>query len=125
MNEFRTGGYCPVCLHDKKNCTCMQTLSNLINKTIMDERLENVNLVNELQETFEDMKTQLASDEKRHGETWKIRGLVYNGMSQEDRFFQKMEEYYLDYCENGTPMPWLKIIGEAHIALVRQKKLSQ
>jgi hypothetical protein len=91
----------------------------------MDERLENVKLIDELQETFDDVEAQLTEDEKRHGDTWKIRGLIYKGMSQEDRFFQKMEEYYLDYCENGTSMPWLKVIGEAHIALVRQKKLSE
>jgi len=91
----------------------------------MDERLENVNLIDELQRTFDDVETQLIGDEKRHGDTWKIRGLIYNGMSQEDRFFQKMEEYYLDYCENGTLIPWLKVIGEAHIALIRQKKLSE
>jgi len=89
----------------------------------MDERLKNVNLIDELDFTFIDVEEQLISDEKRYGDTWKERGLVYNGQSQEERFFHKMEEYYADYVEKGTPINWKKVIGEAHIALVREKKL--
>ena len=89
----------------------------------MDERLKNVNLIDELDFTFIDVEQQLISDEKRYGDTWKERGLIYNGQSQEERFFQKMIEYYDDYHENGTPINWSKVIGEAHIALVREKKM--
>jgi hypothetical protein len=89
----------------------------------MDERLKKVYLLEELDFTFDDVKEQLIEDEKRYGDTWKERGLVFNGQPQEERFFQKIEQYFDDYRENGTPINWLKIIGEAHIALVRQKKL--
>jgi hypothetical protein len=91
----------------------------------MDERLKNVDLIAELQDTFADVGDQLAMDKKHWGNTWKERGLVYNGQSQEERFFSKIQQYIYDYRENGTPIPWLKVIGEAHIALVRKKKLSK
>jgi len=91
----------------------------------MDDKLRNVNLISELDFTFSDVEQQLIEDEKRWGDTWKERGLVWNDQSQEERFFQKIEGYFLDHIENGTPMPWKKIIGEAHIALVREKKLTE
>ena len=91
----------------------------------MDERLKNVSLIKELDFTFIDVEGQLIEDEKRYGNTWKERGLLYNDQSQEVRFHHKMIDYFNDYNENGTPMPWKKIIGEAHIALVREKKLSE
>jgi hypothetical protein len=89
----------------------------------MDERLKDVNLIDELDYTFVDVEQQLIKDEIRWGDTWKERGLVYNGQSQEVRFFYWVKERFDDYMENGTDMPWKKIIGEAHIALVREKKL--
>ena len=89
----------------------------------MDVRLKNVDLIAELQDTFQDVTKQLIEDEKRWGDTWKERGLVFNGEPQEERFFSKMQVYFNDYFEKGIPMPWTKIIGEAHIALVREKKL--
>ena len=95
------------------------------NKITMDEKLKNVNLIGELDYTFVDVEHQLIEDQERWGDTWKERGLVFNGQSQEERFFHKMEEYYGAYVENGTPIPWKKVIGEAHIALVREKKLSK
>ena len=89
----------------------------------MDEKLKNVNLIDELDTTFIDVALQLKEDEKRYGDTWKERGLVWNGQSQEERFFAKMQEYADDYRENGSSINWLKIIGEAHIAYVRENKL--
>ena len=89
----------------------------------MDEKLKNVDLIDELDFTFIDVEQQLIEDEKVYGDTWKETGLVWNGMSQEDRFMAKMQEYYAEYHENGTNFPWTKVIGEAHIALVREKKL--
>lgn len=88
----------------------------------MDEKLKNVNLINELDFTFVEVEKQLIEDEKRWGDTWKERGLVWNEMSQETRFFQKMQDYFEDYKE-GIPINWAKVIGEAHICLVREKKL--
>lgn len=89
----------------------------------MDERLKNINLINELKNTFDDVENQLIDDDKRWGDTWKERGLVYNDQSQETRWFQKMQEYYNDYLENGVSIPWKKVIGETHIAIVREKNL--
>ncbi len=89
----------------------------------MDERLKDINLVDELPNTFEDVKKQLGSDELRYGDTWKERGLVFNEQTQEQRWFIKMQEYYQDYIENGQPIPWNKVIGEAHICKVREKIL--
>ena len=121
--NFHTGGYCPMCLHAKENCTCFQDIMEINKKIQMDEKLKNVNLIDELDTTFIDVALQLSEDEKRYGDTWKERGLVFNGQPQEERFFAKMQEYADDYRENGTPINWLKIIGEAHIAYVREKKL--
>jgi hypothetical protein len=89
----------------------------------MDERLKDVNLIDELWETNQDVEMQLTDDGIRYGDTWKERGLVYNGQSQEERFFAKIQSYMNDFRENGTKFPWLKVIGEAHIALVRERKL--
>jgi len=88
----------------------------------MDERLKDVNLINEIRETAEDLEIQLLEDEKRYGDTWKERGLVHEGMNQETRFFFKMQDYLLKFNE-GTPINWDKVIGEAHICKVREKKL--
>jgi hypothetical protein len=120
--DFHTGGYCPYCLHASGQCTCWKNLVKINNK-IMDERLKDVNLIDELWETNQDVEMQLTDDGIRYGDTWKERGLVYNGQSQEERFFAKIQSYMNDFRENGTKFPWLKVIGEAHIALVRERKL--
>lgn len=91
----------------------------------MNENLKDVNLIAEVRFTAEDMVHQLSEDEKRYGDTWKERGLVYNEMSQEVRFFYKMQSYFEDYMKEGIPMPWTKILGEAHICLVREKKMKE
>lgn len=84
----------------------------------MDERLINIDLIRELMNTFQDVDQQLSEDKDR----WEILG-AYNGQSQEQRWFLKMQEYYQDYLENGQPIPWDKVIGEAHICKVREKIL--
>ena len=89
----------------------------------MDERLKDVNLLDELRETMEDVEIQLHDDEKRYGDTWKERGLIHKGMNQETRWFYKMQDYFRDFMENGTPIPCDNVIVEAHIAKVREKKL--
>jgi hypothetical protein len=90
----------------------------------MDKKLKDVNLINELRETFEDMEIQLYEDEKHWVDTWKERGIKYNNLSQEERFMNKMQEYFTDWKDLGVPFPWRKVIGEAHICLVREKKLT-
>jgi len=89
----------------------------------MDEKLKDVNLIDELETTFDEVKEQLIRDEKRYGNTWKERGLVFTGQSQEERFFQKISDYMYNFRELGVPINWLKVLGEAHIAWVREKKL--
>jgi len=121
MHEFRTGGYCPSCKKAKENCTCFADYAKSIG--IMDARLKNVKLIDELDFTFVEVDQQLIEDEKRYGDTWKNRGLRYNGQSQEERFFDKMTEYMNNYREFGVPINWKKVIGEAHIAMVREKFL--
>jgi hypothetical protein len=90
----------------------------------MDDRLTGIKLINELDFTFVEVQQQLIADEERWGDTWKERGLVWNNMSQEDRFFETIKHYMNKHRENGEKLPWTKIIGEAHIALVREKKLT-
>jgi hypothetical protein len=91
----------------------------------MDERLENVDLIKELDFTFVDVEKQLIEDQKRYGDTWKERGLVYNEQSQEVRWFYKMQEYFEAFMNEGQPINWDKVIGEAHICKVRARKLSE
>ena len=87
---------------------------------IMEENLKNIDLIEELHHTFEDLERQLEKDEERWGDTWKERGLVWNGLSQEERFMMKMQEYFTDWKDMGVPFPWLKVMGEAHIGFVRE-----
>ena len=122
MEEFKTGGYCPNCLHAIENCTCWEQLNKI---NVMDERLKDIKLIDELRETAEDMEIQLFEDEKKWGDTWKERGLVHKGMNQETRFFYKMQDYYEGFVKEGVPMPWAKILNEAHICLVIEKKLNE
>ena len=91
----------------------------------MNKKLDFVNLISEVRFTAEDMVHQLTEDEKKYGDTWKERGLIWRGMDQETRFFFKVQEYYEDFVKEGVPMPWTKILGEAHICLVREKKLKE
>jgi hypothetical protein len=91
----------------------------------MDERLEKVNLINELDFTFVDVEKQLSEDQERWGDTWKERGLVFNEQSQEVRWFYKMQDYFQAHINEGQAIPWDKVIGEAHICKVREKKLKE
>ena len=69
------------------------------NENVENKNLNDVNLINELNNTFDAVKIQLISDEKRWGDTWKERGLVYDGKDQETRWFEKMKEYYDNYIQ--------------------------
>lgn len=83
------------------------------------------NQLKELPEYFSEfaneLETQIIDDNKRWGDTWKERGLVWNGKSQEQRFFEWVIEKYLQYAHNDKPFPWLKIAGEAMIGYIREK----
>ena len=89
----------------------------------MDDRLKKIDLIKVLPHTFTEVSLQLTSDEKRYGDTWKERGLVFEDEDQETRWFNKMVEYFGNYVDNGVPIPWNKVIGEAHICKVREKIL--
>lgn len=89
----------------------------------MYEKLKDVNLVNELDFTFIEVEQQLIENKKHNGDAWKEREIIHNGQTQEELFFQKIDEYRNSYIELGERVPWVKIISEAHVALVRQKKL--
>ncbi len=74
-------------------------------------------LVDYLPETFEALTKQLEADQARWGDTWKMRSRD----GQEERVFARLMDYLDQYRNAGTPIPWLKIMGEAHICLVRER----
>jgi hypothetical protein len=38
MQDFKTGGYCPSCLHSKNECTCLQQQLNRITSASNDAK---------------------------------------------------------------------------------------
>jgi hypothetical protein len=70
---------------------------------------------------FDDFVTafglQLVSDERRWGDTWKKRPRE----GQEDRAFARFKDYKDQFDNTGTPIPWMKVAGEALICWVRDK----
>ena len=75
-------------------------------KTLLDYLPEIVSAITE----------QLKSDQSRWGDTWKAR--LRDG--QEERVMARITDYFDQYRNAGTPIPWLKIIGESIICLVRE-----
>lgn len=69
-----------------------------------------------LEEFCIELQAQLESDEARWGSTW----LERTKEGQEDRIFDRFDEYYSDYKLHGDPIPWLKVAGNAMIAWVRE-----
>lgn len=74
-------------------------------------------------EFVEALEDQIMEDNKRWGDTWKERGLVWNGLDQEARFFDWVYEKYMVFRHRGEPFPWLKVAGEAFIGYIREKYL--
>jgi len=74
-------------------------------------------LVDYLPETIEALTEQLEADQARWGDTWKTRPRE----GQEERVFARFADYLDQYRNAGTPIPWLKVMGEAHICLVREE----
>lgn len=79
--------------------------------------MANETLKSLLPETFEQLTAQLEEDGKRWGDTWRKR--IKQG--QEERIYAELNTYYDQFKNAGVPIPWLKIMGEAHIALVREQ----
>ena len=69
-----------------------------------------------LPQFFKAFTAQIETDQKRWGQTWARRPIE----NQEDRIFDRLMDYYGQWAEAGTPIPWLKIVGEAFIAWVRE-----
>ena len=63
------------------------------------------------------LREQLIGDDDRWGDVW----LNRTREGQEDRIFETFEKYYKDFKENGTPINWLKVAGNALIAWVREQ----
>jgi hypothetical protein len=66
------------------------------------------------------LRNQLIEDERRWGNTW----LDLPHAGQEGRIFNRLNEYYNDFVTNGTPIPWLKVAGNAMIGWIREECLS-
>jgi len=79
--------------------------------------LKNVDLIKELEETFEVVKQQLLEDGKRWGDTWKNRPVE----GQSERIRDTFKNYFDRERYGGDEVDWAKVIGNAHIAMVRKK----
>jgi hypothetical protein len=73
-------------------------------------------LIGLLPEFVEAFKAQLMSDQERWHDEWKKRPVT----GQEFRNFNRFREYMGDFVQRAVPMPWLKVIGNAYIAWVRE-----
>jgi hypothetical protein len=62
------------------------------------------------------LKTQLDDDEKRWGDTWKKRPIE----GQEGRTRATFNNYFDMFENGGTPVPWLKVAGNALICWIRE-----
>ena len=86
-------------------------------------KILNKSLPEYLPEFFEALSQQIISDNERWGDTWKERGLVWNGATQEDRLFDWVSQKLYEFDIEDKPFPWLKLAGEAMIGFIREKYL--
>jgi hypothetical protein len=82
----------------------------------MNNPVQDGSLLSYLPAVFKDITAQLTADNKRWGDTWKYRPRE----GQEERTFNRYLDYLDQYRNAGTPIPWLKVIGEAIICMVRE-----
>jgi hypothetical protein len=75
-------------------------------------------LLNFFSEFVLELDKQLEKDELR----WKNAWLHYTREGQEDRIFNRFDEYHRDYREKQIAIPWLKIAGYCMIAWLRENK---
>ncbi len=73
-------------------------------------------LLDFLPEFDEALEERLTIDQGRWGDTWKHRPVE----GQEERGFARFQDYIDQFRNAGTPIPWLKVAGEALIAWVRE-----
>lgn len=74
-------------------------------------------LIDYLPEFYKAIESRIAEDDKRWGDTWKQRPRE----GQELRVKARFDDYFDQFKNAGTPIPWLKIVGEALIAWVREQ----
>lgn len=70
-----------------------------------------------LPEFTEALAKQLKSDEVRWGDTWLKRARD----GQEERTKHTYNDYFDQFENAGTPVPWLKIAGGALICWIREQ----
>jgi hypothetical protein len=70
-----------------------------------------------LPEIFELLGDQLELDDARWGNTWLERPIE----GSDGRFAAKMNEYLVAYKIGEKPIPYLKIMGECVIQIIRQR----
>jgi hypothetical protein len=73
-------------------------------------------LVRLFDKTAFQVKQQLELDEMRYGDTWRRR----SKKGQEWRIFKRYIVYFGRFFLFREPVPWEKVIGNAHIAMVRE-----
>ena len=78
--------------------------------------MENPHVYDFVDEMAEALKTQLKEDEKVWGDTW----LHRTKEGQEGRIREEFDNYFDQFDYADVPVPWLKIIGNATIAWVRE-----
>lgn len=69
------------------------------------------------------LRLQLDDDQVRWGDEWKNRPIepTEKWNHQNQRNFNRIREYYMDWYANDIPIPWLKICGNCFIAWVRER----
>ena len=78
-------------------------------------------LTDYLPEFMDALRAQLDKDQERWGDTWKKRSII----GQDDRVFSMFMDYYDQYKNANTEIPYLKIAGEALICWVRKLELEK
>jgi hypothetical protein len=68
------------------------------------------------------LQEQIFSDNERWGNEWKRRPIeaTEDWEHQNVRIINRINEYYTEWTDNDTPIPWLKVAGLAFIAWVRE-----
>jgi len=74
-------------------------------------------LVDYVPEFIEALTSQLDEDGKRWGDTWKKRSRDGQEMRTKARF----DDYFAQFQNAGTPIPWMKIVGAALICWARER----
>lgn len=69
-----------------------------------------------LDEFCKQLREQLLDDDARWGETWRHR----TREGQEQRIQDDYNNYFDQFNHAEVPVPWLKVVGNAYIAWVRE-----